>query len=159
MARVKAPRFGLKMAPEVDKKAQGLMHEVLRECHPRLVNHTLLVIFKQRGPAQVAVATPREGLLKGPHGWVILPHESWTHLDETQREAVMDHLLACFQPNDKTGNLGLVKPDVSEFTAVLGRRGAYTMDLKFFVAKAKQVAIPELESSPEVVAGPGTVTV
>jgi TusA-related sulfurtransferase len=147
MARRTKYDWKLALAQDKDKAAQGLMHEVLRECHPSLRDQTIWVIFKPRGAVQVAVATPRERLLKGVSGFVILSWEPWQNMDDKQKAAQMDHLLSFFEVNDKTGSLVLVKPDIQEFTAVLSRRGAYTQDLRFFVMRAQQVVLPGMEES------------
>lgn len=70
--------------------------------------------------------------------------EVWERLSESRRVALVDHLLshAEIETDEETGTakLSVVGPDVSEFTHVLARHGAWNEGLKDF---AEQLSLIE----------------
>lgn len=77
---------------------------------------------------------------------VALDH--WNDLSETQREALVDHLLErCFGEEDEnTGEFKWIvrDPDVQEFSAILKRHGAWNEELSGFVSIAQETDVDQL---------------
>lgn len=74
--------------------------------------------------------------------------DAWNELSESQRQAAMDHLLerCTGEEDENTGDMKWTtrEPDVSEFTAILRRHGAWNDDLTGFATVAKTVDIDGL---------------
>jgi hypothetical protein len=75
---------------------------------------------------------------------VIIAYDTWTGLNAKQRAALVDHQLSYFtieQPEDtdKGARMGIVAPDVEEFTAVVERHGSWRPSIEFFARQAKQI--------------------
>ncbi len=74
--------------------------------------------------------------------------DAWNELSEAQRQAAMDHLLerCTGEEDENTGDMKWTtrEPDVSEFTAILRRHGAWNDDLTGFATVAKTVDIDGL---------------
>ena len=75
--------------------------------------------------------------------------DQWGTFSETQRRALVDHLLErCYGEEDEDGGgdmkWSLREPDVSEFSTILRRHGAWTAELAGFVSVAKQIDIDEV---------------
>ena len=71
--------------------------------------------------------------------------DQWNEKSEEQRQALVDHLLerCTGEEDEKTGDMNWTtrEPDVSEFTAILRRHGAWNDDLAGFASVAKTVDI------------------
>jgi hypothetical protein len=76
--------------------------------------------------------------------------DQWNELADTQRSALIDHLLeSCTGEEDESDGGGDMKwstrkPDVQEFSAILRRHGAWNDDLSAFTSIAKTIEIDEL---------------
>lgn len=77
-----------------------------------------------------------------------IPMDSWNPMNEAQRTALVDHLLERCTGEEDEKNGGAMKwmvrePDVQEFTTILRRHGAWTVDLEGLVSVAQQIQIEE----------------
>ncbi len=140
MAKKNRPDWKFKLSAEVDRTAQGLMHMVLRDWHPRLVDKEISVLFKPTGANQSSPATPRERKIAKVDGFVILALDWWEKADDKAKETQMDCLLALLAPA-KSGGLTREKPDFVGTLAVVERRGAYNLALEQVFAKAQQLEL------------------
>ena len=87
-----------------------------------------------------------------------VPMDTWNEMNEAQRTALVDHLLerCTGEEDEKTGDMKWVtrEPDVQEFTTILRRHGAWTVDLEGLVSVAQEIKVEERvqEIEEEVVA-------
>lgn len=69
--------------------------------------------------------------------------DQWNDSTHRQRQALVDHLLECCtgEEDEKTGDMKWIMrtPDVSEFTSILQRHGAWHEDLQGLVQVAQQL--------------------
>lgn len=76
---------------------------------------------------------------------VEVPDEVWNNLDDTKRNALVDHLLErCYgEEDEKTGTMKwkVRDPDVNEFASILRRYGPWTDELTQFASVAKTLEI------------------
>jgi hypothetical protein len=87
--------------------------------------------------------------------------DQWNELADTQRKALIDHLLECCTGEEDEEDGGDMKwsvrePDVQEFSAILRRHGAWNDDLAAFASIAKTIDIDGLVE--EAVNGINTTT-
>jgi hypothetical protein len=89
--------------------------------------------------------------------------DQWNELTDTQRKALVDHLLEhCTGEEDEAEGGGEMKwsvrePDVQEFSAILRRHGAWNDDLLAFASVAKTIDIDSLvEDAASVAASTST---
>lgn len=79
---------------------------------------------------------------------VEVPLDQWNELADTQRQALVDHLLErCFgEENENDGEMKWAtrEPDVQEFSTILRRHGAWNDDLAGFVSVAKTVNVDDM---------------
>jgi len=77
-----------------------------------------------------------------------VPLDQWNELSDTQRHALVDHLLErCYgEENEESGDMkwSTREPDVQEFSTILRRHGAWNDDLAGFVSVAKTVNVDEM---------------
>ena len=77
-----------------------------------------------------------------------VPMDQWNELSDTQRHALVDHLLErCYgEENEESGDMkwSTREPDVQEFSTILRRHGAWNDDLAGFVSVAKTVNVDEM---------------
>lgn len=77
-----------------------------------------------------------------------VPLDQWNELSDTQRQALVDHLLErCYgEENEENGEMkwSTREPDVQEFSTILRRHGAWNDDLAGFVSVAKTVNVDEM---------------
>ncbi len=155
----KQETWKLKEAADLDTTAQGLMHSVLREHHSRLVNQTIVVLFRpkpriHKGFATIGHATAtgeRERLLAQVDGCITIAWSWWQKATTEQREALLDHELSHFDVGEKSGRLGTVGHDVEEFISVWRRRGAWIESLRQAEKALQQLRLPidEDDALPE----------
>lgn len=92
------------------------------------------------------ISGPMEYLLEKDF-LVMIALDCWNAMDESHRTALMDHLLerCSGEEDEKTGDMKWVlrEPDVQEFTTILRRHGAWTVDLEGLVSVAKEIQIEE----------------
>jgi len=73
--------------------------------------------------------------------------DCWQQMDESHRVALVDHLLerCSGEEDEKTGDMKWIlrEPDVQEFTTILRRHGAWTVDLEGLVSVAQEIQIEE----------------
>ena len=78
---------------------------------------------------------------------VMVALDCWNDMDESHRTALVDHLLerCSGEEDEKSGDMKWVlrEPDVQEFTTILRRHGAWTVDLEGLVSVAKEIQIEE----------------
>jgi hypothetical protein len=74
--------------------------------------------------------------------------DQWNEKSAEQRQALIDHLLerCTGEEDEKTGDMNWTtrEPDVTEFTAILRRHGAWNDDLAGFASVAKTVDIDSM---------------
>lgn len=74
--------------------------------------------------------------------------DQWNEKTDTQRQALIDHLLerCTGEEDENSGDMKWVtrEPDVTEFTAILRRHGAWNDDLAGFASVAKTVDIDSM---------------
>lgn len=79
---------------------------------------------------------------------VEVPLDQWNELADTQRHALVDHLLErCYgEEQEENGEMkwSTREPDVQEFSTILRRHGAWNDDLAGFVSVAKTVNVDEM---------------
>jgi len=79
---------------------------------------------------------------------VEIPLDQWNQLADTQRQALVDHLLErCYgEENEENGEMkwSTREPDVQEFSTILRRHGAWNNELAGFVSVAKTVNVDEM---------------
>ena len=76
-----------------------------------------------------------------------VPMDTWNEMNEAHRTALVDHLLerCTGEEDDKHGDMKWVtrEPDVQEFTTILRRHGAWTVDLEGLVSVAQEIKVEE----------------
>lgn len=84
-----------------------------------------------------------------------IAEEAWVVLSEPGKCALIDHVLShCeIEIDEETGasKLVIVGPNVTEFTAVLRRHGAWNSDLANFIEPAEQLSLIEPAAELRVV--------
>jgi hypothetical protein len=75
--------------------------------------------------------------------------DCWNEMQDSQRKALIDHLLeSCTgEENEEDGGAmkwGVREPDVQEFAAILRRHGAWHEDLAAFTTIAKEIDVDTL---------------
>jgi len=104
-------------------------------------------------------------LLDETHFLMEVPMDVWNPMNEAQRTALVDHLLerCTGEEDDKNGEMKWLvrEPDVQEFTTILRRHGAWTVDLEGLVSVAQSIQIEErvqeIEDEDEVQQSQGEV--
>ena len=124
--------------------------------HPELATARIKYVYVDKG--SVKSGRPVFGKVKKISGisefliqqdFVIeVAQDHWNELDETQRSALVDHLLerCSGEEDENTGEMVWVvrEPDVQEFTSILRRHGAWHADLTSFASVAKAISIDEM---------------
>jgi len=75
--------------------------------------------------------------------------DEWNPMSDSQRKALIDHLLESCTGEEDTANGGEMKwstrePDVQEFAAILRRHGAWNEDLAAFTVIAKEIDVDSI---------------
>jgi hypothetical protein len=75
--------------------------------------------------------------------------DTWNPLHDSQRKALVDHLLESCTGEEDTNNGGAMKwsvrePDVQEFAAILRRHGAWNEELAAFTVIAKEIGVDSI---------------
>jgi hypothetical protein len=140
-------------AENVENEAKGLIPLY----HPELATARFKYVFVDK--ASVKNGKPVRGKVRRITGVLEFLVESdflmeialdqWNELADTQRKALIDHLLEACTGEEDEGDGGAMKwsvrePDVQEFSAILRRHGAWNDDLAAFASIAKTIDIDAL---------------
>lgn len=120
---------------------QSVLHrieELIQQYHPALHEARISVVLRedeeyrpksphfygktQLVPAQFSPWMEADFLL-------VINEDEWIHFNDAQRDALLDHLLCHCYMNPNTEAWTTIKPDVVEFSAVIGRHGFWNTDL------------------------------
>ena len=160
---------------KADEKIHALLREVADAHHPHLEEARILVLLRDHGARRrgrdvlgtAAKASPKDKALLGEEVdfIVTLSAEHWHEMEYRERRALLDHEL-CHCGRDEiekkvrdpeTGrkttvtvyNWAMRGHDVEEFTAILGRHGAWRPELEDFARAARQLELFERPDSYE----------
>lgn len=140
-------------AENVEKEAQSLIPMY----HPELVEARFTYVFVDK--AAMKNGKPVRGKVRRITGvleflleadfLMEIALDQWNELADTQRKALIDHLLECCTGEEDENDGGAMKysvrePDVQEFSAILRRHGAWNDDLAAFASVAKTIDIDAL---------------
>lgn len=136
--------------PEVE----AIVQEIVAKDHRHLERAKILVLGKPKasmrgGKVNIAKAKrATEALnalvreeLGAVHYLIEVGVDIWDELDSKKRRIVLDHELCHFTGQDDKGKWQLVGHDVEEFTAIIRRHGAWTVDLELFATEIKQLSL------------------
>jgi len=152
-------------AENVENEAKGLIPLY----HPELATARFKYVFVDK--ASVKNGKPVRGKVRRITGVLEFLTEAdflmeialdqWNELADTQRKALIDHLLEACTGEEDDNDGGAMKwsvrePDVQEFAAILRRHGAWNDDLAAFTTIAKTIDIDSLVE--ETVDGINTTT-
>jgi hypothetical protein len=98
------------------------------------------------GPVPRFLSSESGDMEDGADVVIVVRSKTWTFFNDDQRRAAVDHLLAHVQADydEETGELlgwVIVGHSVEEFTDVLGRNGAWNLDLREFGLAGQQLAM------------------
>jgi len=140
-------------AENVEKEANGLIPMY----HPELATARFKYVFVDK--ASMKNGKPVRGKVRRISGileflveadfLMEIALDQWNELADTQRKALIDHLLECCTGEEDENDGGAMKwsvrePDVQEFSAILRRHGAWNDDLAAFASIAKTIDIDSL---------------
>lgn len=140
-------------AENVEKEALGLIPVY----HPELATARFKYVFVDK--ASMKNGKPVRGKVRRITGvldflleadfLMEIALDQWNELADTQRKALIDHLLECCTGEEDEESGGDMKwsvrePDVQEFSAILRRHGAWNDDLAAFASIAKTIDIDSL---------------
>lgn len=139
-------------AESVESIANGLIPNY----HPELATARIMYVFvdkaSSKGGRELAGKVRKfSGFLE----WALendfvleVALEKWNDMTESQRTALVDHLLECCtgEEDEDTGDMSwkVREPNVQEFSSVLHRQGAWNESLQEFVSMAKGINIDEI---------------
>jgi len=138
------------------ESVEALAQQAIPMFHPHLATARVSYIFVDK--ASMKNGRPVLGKVRRVSGimefmvekdFVIeIPLDQWNELGESQRHALVDHLLErCNGVEDEdNGEMkwSTREPDVQEFSTILRRHGAWTTDLAGFVSVAKTINVDEM---------------
>ena len=145
-----AKEYGLSEAVE------AMAQQTIPIYHPYLATARICYLYVDKG--SMKAGRPVLGKVKKVSGAlkfllekdfiVEIALDFWNELADTQRQALVDHLLEqCFGEEDEdSGEMvwSVREPDVREFSTILRRHGAWNENLAGFVSVAKTVNIDEM---------------
>lgn len=135
---------------------ERMAEHIISQYHPELATARILYLFCEKAGKKNGVDLL--GKVEKLSGWkeyvlgkdfrMEVPLDKWNDLDETQRNALIDHLLErCYgEEEEDTGDMKwkLRDPDVQEFSGILRRHGAWHDGLKTFVEVAHGVQLDDI---------------
>ena len=138
------------------ESVEALAQQAIPMFHPHLATARVSYIFVDK--ASMKNGRPVLGKVRRVSGimefmvekdfMIEIPLDQWNELGETQRHALVDHLLErCNgEEDEKSGEMkwSTREPDVQEFSTILRRHGAWTTDLAGFVSVAKTINVDEM---------------
>lgn len=145
--------------PGLYSEADSLKHmaeSLISQYHPELVDARIRYLFCEKSSKKNGVDQPgkvhklsglKEYLLETDY-IVEVALDKWNDLTETQRAALVDHLLErCWgEEDEQTGEMKwkLRDPDVQEFATILRRHGIWQENLRNFVEVAHGINIDDI---------------
>lgn len=141
---------------DIAESVETMAQQIIPVYHPHLATARISFTFVDKG--SMKNGRPVLGSAKKVSGQVQfllerdflieVAADHWHTLADTQRRALVDHLLErCYgEEDEKTGDMKWKtrEPDVQEFSTILRRHGAWTVDLAGFVTVAKSINIDEM---------------
>lgn len=140
----------------LSEAVEAMAQQAIPMFHPHLATARITYLFVDKG--SMKAGKPVLGKVKKVTGslefllekdfLVEVALDFWNDLSDTQRHALVDHLLErCFGEEDEdSGEMvwSVREPDVQEFSSILRRHGAWNEGLAGFVSVAKTVDIDEM---------------
>ena len=154
-------------AESVESLAKGLIPNY----HPELVDARIMYVFVDKASKKGGKELwGKAQKVAGVWEWAVekdfvltIPADKWMTLEESQKTALVDHLLerCTGEDDEKTGETKWMvrEPDVQEFSNILERYGAWHADLERFVMVSKEVDISHIAEEVAEVDLTGEVTV
>lgn len=154
-------------AESVEKEAANLIGLY----HPELATARFKYVFVDK--ASVKNGKPVRGKIRRVTGvleflvetdfLMEIALDQFNEATDTQRHALIDHLLECCTGEEDDSDGGTMKwsvrePDVQEFSAILRRHGAWNDDLTAFASVAKSIDIDALVEEASAVVDATTTT-
>jgi hypothetical protein len=138
------------------ESVESIAQQAIPMFHPHLATARITYIFVDK--ASMKNGRPVLGKVRKVSGvleylldkdfLVEIPLDQWNDLADTQRHALVDHLLErCYgEENEENGEMkwSTREPDVQEFSTILRRHGAWNDELAGFVSVAKTVNVDEM---------------
>ena len=138
------------------ESVEALAQQAIPMFHPHLATARISYLFVDK--ASMKNGQPVLGKVRRISGvmefmvekdfMIEIPLDQWNELGETQRHALVDHLLErCNgEEDEKSGEMkwGTREHDVQEFSTILRRHGAWTTTLAGFVSVAKTINVDEM---------------
>lgn len=139
-------------AESVERIANGLIPNY----HPELAEARIMYVFVDKaGTKNGRELWGKSKKVSGLWEWALekdfvieVAMDKWNDLDETQRTALVDHLLECCtgEENEDDGSMKwkIRDPEVQEFASILKRYGVWHAGLTSFVSIAKEIDLDTL---------------
>ena len=146
--------------PKVYGTAEGvetMAGELIPQFHPELATARFKYVFVDK--ASQKNGKPVRGKVRRITGildflietdfLVEVALDCWNEMHDSQRKALIDHLLESCTGEEDANNGGEMKwsvrePDVQEFAAILRRHGAWNEDLAAFTVIAKEIDVDSI---------------
>lgn len=121
-------------------EAEKIAKEIIKEnevAFGHLKNYSIRYIFKQEltGIGKAILVRGMYEFLTEINGVVLLCYATWKGLNDRQRHGLIDHLISHFGESEDGDKLGILKPEVSEFSGTARRWGAWSPSLEIFKAQ------------------------
>jgi len=133
-------------AETVERIANGLIPNY----HPELAEARMMYVFVDKaGTKNGREVWGKAQKVSGLWEWAMekdfvvqVAQDKWNEMDETQRTALVDHLLECCtgeEDDDGAMKWKVRDPEVQEFASILKRYGVWHAGLTSFVSIAKEI--------------------
>jgi hypothetical protein len=138
------------------ESVQSIAEGLIPNYHPELATARIMYCFVDKASSKGGLEL--KGKVRKFSGFLEWALESdfvlevaldkWNDLTESQRTALIDHLLECCtgEEDEESGAMTwkVREPNVQEFSSVLHRQGAWNESLQEFVTMAKGINIDEI---------------
>lgn len=152
------------------ESAEAVAQHLIPLYHPELATARIKFISVDKGAVKNGKIVPgKTRRISGAMEYLLecdflieIAMDSWNEKTESQRHAMMDHLLERLtgEEDEKSGEMKWTtrEPDVEEFTSILRRHGAWNDDLASFATVAKTVDVDSLVEDVVSSAAEGVTT-
>ena len=144
--------------------AKVLIHS--SHLHARLSSARIAYVFKESltkgGEPKAGIASKASAKLEyfaGLDFIIEFSHDVWAKIMPEQRIALVDHELSHCDRDPETGAWQMRRHDIEEFSDVVSRWGAWTIDLRGFTKAIRESQIDLFDGQPELPGVPPRLSV
>jgi len=138
------------------ESVQAIAASLIPTHHPELAGARIAYLFMDQTPkkggrelaGKASKVSGRWAFMTELDFVLEVAEEKWNEMSESQRQALVDHLLECCtgeEQEDGSLKYSIREPDVHEFSTILQRHGAWNETLQGFCQVAQQVDLEELK--------------